>query len=432
MDVHVADEARPSVCPAPTVFVRTLGCKVNRTDSEQIAAALIGQGAELGPEDEASVVIINTCTVTGEADRKARKAVRHALGSATAPVVVVTGCLAALDAEGLESLGDRVVVESDKARVAARVSALLGVRESPSGAAVRHGEGFRIRAGVKVEDGCDAYCAYCIVPFARGVPRSVGLQSVLSEVETLVASGTTEVVLTGINIGRYSSDGLGLPGLVKAVAGTGVRRIRISSVEPLDLTEELLDIFAATPQLCPHLHVPLQSGSDAILASMKRGYTAAEYRERIALVRERLAGVAITTDVIVGFPGESVQDFEDTLALVREVSFTRLHVFRYSKRVGTAAAAMPFQVPSEESARRAAVLRSKDRRLRAAYAVSRHGQEAELLIEEVSSGGPGRSAVGTTGDYLRARIEADDVAPGDLVWVRLGDEVSGVLVAERL
>ncbi|MDT8433529.1 MAG: tRNA (N(6)-L-threonylcarbamoyladenosine(37)-C(2))-methylthiotransferase MtaB [Anaerosomatales bacterium] len=428
----MADRTRQRARPAPTVFVRTLGCKVNRTESEQIAAALIGEGAVLGPEEEASVVIINTCTVTGEADRKARKAVRHALGAASSPVVVVTGCLAALDAEGLESLGGRVVVEPDKERVGARVSALLDVQDSPRGAVVRHGEAFRIRAGVKVEDGCDAFCAYCIVPFARGTPRSVSLRNVLSEVRALVASGTAEVVLTGINIGRYSSDGRGLAGLVEAVAGTGVRRIRISSVEPLDLTEELLGVFAATPQLCRHLHVPLQSGSDAVLASMERGYTSEEYRKRIALVRDRIADVAITTDVMVGFPGESAQDFEDTLELTREIGFTRLHVFRYSKREGTAAAAMPFQVAPEESARRARVLRGQDRHLRATYAALRRGQEAELLVEEVSNGVAGRVAVGTTGDYLRASIGADDVAPGDLLRVRLGDEVCGVLVAERL
>ncbi|MFU8891141.1 MAG: tRNA (N(6)-L-threonylcarbamoyladenosine(37)-C(2))-methylthiotransferase MtaB, partial [Anaerosomatales bacterium] len=417
----MAERARHCERPAPTVFVRTLGCKVNRTESEQIAAALIGEGAVLGPEEEADVVVINTCTVTGEADRKARKAVRHALGAAASPVVVVTGCLAALDAKGLESLGDRVVVEPDKEQVAARVSALLGVWNPLSVvAAVRHGEGFRVRAGVKVEDGCDAFCAYCIVPFARGAPRSVSTRSVLREVEDLVASGTREVVLTGINIGRYSSEGLGLAGLVEAVADTGVRRIRISSIEPLDLTEGLLDVFAATPQLCPHLHVPLQSGSDAVLASMKRGYTVEEYRERIAMVRQRIAGVAITTDVMVGFPGESPRDFEDTLELVEEVGFTRLHVFRYSKREGTAAAAMPFQVAPEESVRRARVLRGRDRHLRATYAESRRGEAAELLVEEVSTSGSDRSAIGTTGDYLRASIAADDVAPGDLVRVRLG------------
>jgi threonylcarbamoyladenosine tRNA methylthiotransferase MtaB len=429
---RVADETSTPECAGPTVHVRTLGCKVNRVDSEQVAAALVGGGVRLVSESEASVVIVNTCTVTGEADRKARKAVRHALASPARPVVVVTGCLAALDAEGLESLGDRIVVEPDREQVAARVSALLGTVLPSTAAPVRSGEGFRIRAGVKVEDGCDAFCSYCIVPYARGMPRSVSLDSVVQEVERLHSSGTAEVVLTGINIGRYDSGGVGLADLVEAVAATGIRRIRVSSVEPLHLTGELLDVFAGMPQLCPHLHVPLQSGSDSILRAMERGYTADEYRERIATVRRRLPGVALTTDVMVGFPGESETDFEKTLAIVREVEFTRLHVFRYSKREGTAAASMPSQVSPVVSARRAAELRAEDTRLRAAYAAARQGGEAEVLVEEVATDGAGALATGTTGDYLRVRLRAEEIAPGDLVRVRLGRVESGVLVSEPL
>jgi MiaB-like tRNA modifying enzyme len=429
---RVTDESSTPDRAGPSVHVRTLGCKVNRVDSEQIAAALVGGGVRLVPESEATVVIVNTCTVTGEADRKARKAVRHALASPARPVVVVTGCLAALDAEGLESLGDRVVVEPEREQVAARVSALLGMAVPSIAAPVRSGEGFRIRAGVKVEDGCDAFCSYCIVPYARGVPRSVSLDRVLQEVERLNSYGTAEVVLTGINIGRYDSGGVGLAGLVEAVAATGIRRIRVSSVEPLDLTGELLDVFAATPQLCPHLHVPLQSGSDSILRAMERGYAADDYLERIAAVRTKLPGAALTTDVMAGFPGESESEFEETLALVREVGFTRLHVFRYSKREGTAAASMPSHVSPVESARRAAMLRAEDKQLRAAYAASRQDGEAEVLVEEVATDDVGAVATGTTGDYLRVRLRAGEIAPGDLVRVRLGRVESGVLISERL
>lgn len=429
---HVADEAPRPECAAPAVFVRTLGCKVNRVESEEVVAALAGSGVRLVPETEASVVIVNTCTVTREADRKARKAVRHALASPIRPVVVVTGCLAALDAEGLESLGDRVVVEPEREQVAACVSALLGLPSASIASPVRSGDGFRIRAGVKVEDGCDSFCAYCIVPFARGVPRSVSLDRVVQEVGRLVAAGTAEVVFTGINIGRYYSDGVGLSGLVGAVAATGIRRIRISSVEPLDLTDELVDVLATTPQLCPHIHVPLQSGSDRVLSNMKRDYAAAEYLERIAMLRKRLPGVALTTDVMVGFPGESQQDFEETLALVRKVAFSRLHVFRYSRREGTAAASMLSQVSPSESAQRAAILRAEDVRLRAAYAASRRGAEAEVLIEEVGSGVSPNLAIGTTGDYLKVGVDGEGIAPGDLVRVRLGSEVSGVILSERL
>ncbi|MBE0417684.1 MAG: MiaB/RimO family radical SAM methylthiotransferase [Coriobacteriia bacterium] len=428
----MADRAQTPEPFRPAVFVRTLGCKVNRAESEEVAAALVGRGVRFVPEDEASVVIVNTCTVTGEADRKARKAVRHALASPAEPVVVVMGCLAALDAEGLELLGDRVVVEPEREHVAARVSALLGVSAHPIVKPVRFGEGFRVRVGVKVEDGCDSFCAYCIVPFARGAPRSVSLGAVVDEVTGLVAAGTAEVVLTGINIGRYDSDGIGLPGLVKEIAATGIRRIRISSIEPLDLTGELLDTLADTPQLCHHLHVPLQSGSDAVLSAMKRGYAATAYLERIDALRKVLPGVALTTDVMLGFPGETERDVEETLALIRQVVFARLHIFRYSKRKGTLAASMGSQVSPPESAHRAARLRAEDSRLRAERAASRCGQEAEVLVEEVVASGEKTTATGTTGDYLRVRLDGAGLAPGDVVRVRLGREVSQVLLAERL
>ncbi len=415
-----------------TVCVRTLGCKVNRAESEGVAASLVGRGVNLVDEEDASVVIVNTCTVTGQADKKARKAVRHALSSRQMPVVVVTGCLAALDAEGLEALGDRVVVEADREQVALRVAAILGAPDSAVRPIQRSGEGFRVRAAVKVEDGCDSFCAYCIVPFARGAPRSVGLDEVLDEVARLSASGTPEVVLTGINIGKYDSDGVGLPGLIEAVAATGVRRVRISSIEPLDITSELLAVLATNPQVCPHLHVPLQSGSDAVLDAMGRGYGAAEYVAKIEAARDAIPDVAITTDVMVGFPGETDRDHEATCSLVAEVRFSRLHVFRYSRRASTRAASMPLQVPPSVSARRAAQLRAEDVRLRSAGAAARLGQEAEVLVEEITSGADEATATGTTGDYLRVRLDATGLSPGNLVRVRLGHETSGVLFAERV
>jgi threonylcarbamoyladenosine tRNA methylthiotransferase MtaB len=429
--VPVSESSPQCDAGALAVSLRTLGCKVNRADSERIAAELMGCGVRLTDEAEARAIVINTCTVTGEADRKARKAVRHALELPQRPVVVVTGCLASLDAERLEALGDRVVVEADRDAVHERVAALLGA--SPGGAAaVRAGEAFRTRVAVKVEDGCDAFCAYCIVPYARGVPRSVPVEEVTADVSRLVASGTVEVVLTGINIGKYRSGAVGLPGLVESVAATGVRRIRLSSIEPLDLTGELLGVLSKTSQVCPHLHVPLQSGSDAVLAAMGRGYTAAEYVERLDAARAALPGVSITTDVMVGFPGESEADFEATRTLVSQGGLSRLHVFRYSKREGTRAAAMDHQVPPDISARRAATLRAEDARLRRKWARARLGQEADVLVERLVADSDGVAAIGTTGDYLTARLDGAGLSCGDLVRVRVGRELAGVVVAERL
>lgn len=414
--------SRPAGVP---VAFRTLGCKVNRVESEDIAADLLGRGAVLVAEDEAAVVVVNTCTVTGEADAKARKAVRQALSAAGGPVVVVTGCLAAVDAQALEAIDERVVVEADKQRVADRVAELLdlgvghgGVVEHP----VRAGEGFRTRAMLKVEDGCDVFCAYCIVPYARGVPRSVGLGDAVAQARALVSAGVREIVLTGINLGRYRDpeSGAALPALVSAIAHTGVARLRLSSIEPPDLTDELLAVLADTPAACAHLHVPLQSGSDAVLAAMRRTYTVAEYLARIDAARAALPGIAVTTDVIAGFPGETEDQAAETLAVVERVGFTKLHVFRYSARPGTPAAEMP-QVDPRVRARRAEALRDLDAVLASRFSARRVGAITEVLVEQVR----GEIAEGTTREYLKVRFEDRGAQPGDLVDVRI-DSAQGL------
>ncbi len=409
------------------VAVRTLGCKVNRVESEDIAADLLGRGARLAPEDEAAVVIVNTCTVTGEADAKARKAVRQALRASRGPVVVVTGCLAAVDRAALEALDERVVVEPAKELVASRVAELLGLADEPHAHAVRAGEGFRTRAMLKVEDGCDNFCSYCIVPHARGVPRGVPLADVVAEAEALVAAGTGEIVLTGINLGRYRDEAVpdtdapagvaDLATLVRAVAATGIARLRLSSIEPPDLTSRLLGTLAETPAVCPHLHVPLQSGSDAVLRAMNRSYTAEQFAGWIADARTALPGLAVTTDVLAGFPGETDQHAAETLAFVERIGFSKLHVFRYSERPGTPAATMSGAVPPEVRAERAAKLRELGERMRAAYVAARQGGEAAVLVERVEDG----VATGTTEDYLRVELPAAGRATGDVVGVVLGE-----------
>ncbi len=433
-----------------TVAFKTLGCKVNRAESDAIAARLLGHGAVLVAEEDADVVVVDTCTVTGEADRKARKAVRHALGLPREPVVVVTGCLAAIDAPMLARLGDRVVVEADKDAVAQRVAGLLGMSEAYEAAsevptdadgahardaAVRARDAFRTRVTVKVEDGCDAFCAYCIVPHARGLPRSVPLATVVAEVEALVAAGVAEVVLAGINLGRYADDafGAGLPALVEAVAGTGVARVRLSSVEPGDLTPELLDVLARTGAACRHLHVPLQSGADTVLRAMGRPYTVAAYAERIAAARTALPGLAVTTDVIAGFPGESEADARHTLDTVRELAFARLHVFRFSPREGTPAAEMPGHLDPQEVAARAERLRELDGELRDAHARSRLAEEVEVLIEDVRPDADGTLvATGTTREYLRAQGPGTGRAAGDIGTLRVTSLQGDVLLGEWL
>ena len=394
------------------VSVRTLGCKVNRVESDTIAATLVAAGALLVDEDEAEAVVLNTCTVTGEADSKARKAVRRALNAGRSPVVVVTGCLAALDSAGLLALGTRVVVESDKSRVAGRVAEALGAPSLAMGhvtADCRVGERFRTRALLKVEDGCDNFCAYCIVPFARGGPRAVPFEEVVRDARALVAAGTPEIVLTGINIGRYRDDssGANLAELIGAVASTGIERLRISSIEPPDLTPELLAVLAAAPAVCEHLHVPLQSGSDAVLSAMGRRYTADQFAERIQAAREAIVGLAVTTDVIAGFPRETEDQHRQTLDFVENVGFAQLHVFRYSARKGTPAAELA-QHPAARRAARAAQLRAQGDRLRQRYLRGRVGSLAEVLVESIAAG----RARGTTRDYVKVDLDANGLRVG--------------------
>jgi threonylcarbamoyladenosine tRNA methylthiotransferase MtaB len=434
-DTPARPTARPLAGPrGPLVALRTLGCKVNRSESDALADELTAAGVALtSDEAAAAVIVINSCTVTGEADAKTRKAVRHALAAPGAPTVVVTGCLAVLNADVLRGLGSRVIVESEKTLVAAVVLRALngvgggGVRREilqGGGAAKRRGvparsldraEGIpdagglsgvpkrRTRATVKVQDGCDHRCSYCIVPDARGPARSVPAADVVARVAALASGDTAEVVLTGVNIGRYADAAGGacdLAALVQAVAATGIRRIRISSIEPLDLTPRLLDVLASLPAVMPHMHVPLQSGCDATLRAMRRGYHTREFADALARARATLPGLAVTTDVIAGFPGETDAHFSETLSFVEECAFTRLHVFRYSRRAGTPAATMPAPVPPRTIAARATALRALGDRLAVSYAASRLGGEADVLVEKVA----GRTAEGTSGDYLRVRV----------------------------
>ncbi len=418
---------------AVSVEVRTLGCKVNRSESEALAEALAGMGvavrhgtagARSAEAPSADVIVVNTCTVTGEADAKARKEVRRALQATDGPVVV-TGCLAAVDAEGLRSLGERVVVAADRGSLTGTVASLAGPlpfagtagKDHPSADAPSRPPR-RTRALVKIQDGCDNRCAYCIVPDARGVPRSVPTADVVARVAALHGEGAAEVVLTGVNIGRYA-DAQGSRDLAELIAGlaaTGVRRIRVSSIEPPDLTDRLLAALADAPAIAPHLHVPLQSGSDRILAAMGRRYDSAAFFNAIARARRALPELAVTTDVIAGFPGEGEDDFAASLDFIAACGFSKLHIFRYSRRAGTPAASSVDQVSPEVTNVRAAILRELSAQLELAHCARRAGARATLLVEQVRDG----VACGTTEDHLRGTGRLDGVRPGELVPVIVG------------
>ena len=361
-----------------------LGCKVNRVEADAFASAFISRGATPLPEEAADLVLVNTCTVTGEAEKKARKAVRHALAINPIAQIVVTGCAAAISPETFTSMDPRVTVMPKSILE----SLLQHDMESPI---ARIGAGFRTRVGVKVQDGCDHACTYCIVHKARGKARSVPLNCVLNDADAQFRAGAKEVVLAGIDIGAYRDGKTALPllaeTLVELADRTSTRnglpaRLRISSIEPLSVDDALIDsLVRFDGRICRHLHIPLQSGSTKVLREMDRPYTADQYLGLIRKIRAALPMIALSTDIIVGFPGETDDDFEATCDLVREASFMRLHVFPYSKREGTPAAKREDQVPANVKRERASRLRSLGAALAQQDLESRRGT-TELCLSQ--------------------------------------------------
>lgn len=412
--------------PRARLAFTTLGCKVNRVEAEQVAAEALACGGILADPEQADVVVVTACAVTAEASHKTRKAVRHALGLPGKPRVLVTGCLTDADAQTLAALSDRVVVERDKKAVAARVRDMAALALVPAAETVRAGEGFRTRALVKIQDGCDNRCAYCIVPETRGAPQSVPAKRVIEEVRALVASGVKEVVLTGINIGRYDDAGIRLPALIERIASTGVERIRLTSIEPPDVTDEFLAVAASIPAFVEHLHVPLQSGCAATLRAMGRRYDPVAYERAIVGAREAIPGLAVTTDVICGFPGESDADAEESERFVERMGFAKLHVFRYSPRPGTPAAERPDRVPPGIVAARAARMRRIGEAAQQRFLRGHVGRVAEVLVETIGKMG----ALGTARDGAHAVIRGCSAVPGQVLSARItgveGETLVGV------
>ena len=394
--------------------VVNLGCKVNRVESDAVAAALLSAGAEPSAAREADLVVVNTCAVTGEAEKKTRKAVRRALSDGPAARVLVTGCAAALDAASFEAMSPRVeVVAKDSLEARARAIAERARRLAsstaeppPTGvgrgapdavaepAALRARGSFPTRAGVKVQDGCDNACTYCIVRVARGRAKSRAADEAVAEAAALARAGVREIVLTGINLATYCdpATGLRLAGLLERLlaATSGLPadggrpcRFRISSVEPADVGDDLVETLAvAGGRVCRHLHLPLQSGSSKVLAEMGRPYDADAFERLVARLRAAVPGIALTTDVIAGFPGETDADFEATRALAARCGFSRIHAFPYSRREGTPAAARADQVDPETRAARARALRELGARLREEDYARRAGTVELALVED--------------------------------------------------
>ena len=417
------------------VALVNLGCRVNRVECDLIANKLQLCGCDISSREDADAIVINTCAVTGEAQTKTRKAVRSAARLPQAPVVVATGCVANLFADELRGVAPDLIVEPRKEIVAARVLDALGIGEDyvdDGGVlAVSPTPTGRTRPGIKIQDGCDNRCAFCIVWKARGPSRSLPSTRIVDAVHEACARNAREVVLTGINLGSYCSpegdalgEGASLSALLRhLLAKTDVQRIRLSSIEPPDVTDELLDTMVASRgRIAPFLHICLQSGCDETLRRMRRVYTSSQFEEKVLHARSRMPRIALGTDVIVGFPGETDEEFEESLAFCRRMEFARMHVFRYSKRPGTPAATAPSQVDPRVSAKRSARMREAARKMRARQMATFVGAEGDVLVQE-----PGAAVSAELFD-----VAVDSSCPvGELVRVRFErvekDRLVGVL-----
>ncbi len=368
--------------------VVNLGCKVNRVESDGFEALLAAAGYDLGSPQESDLIIVNTCTVTGEAEKKTRKAVRKALRQSADAPVLVTGCAAVIDPDEFADMDGRVVVVPKHQMVnAIQAYVDFDLADTSRTLAIPS----RVRVGLKAQDGCDNACTFCIVHIARGPARSVDASSLIKRACQLAAEGVSEIVLTGINLGSYrASDGadlaLLLERLLAATASFQVR-FRISSIEPQDVSDDLIALLAdAQGRVCRHLHLPLQAGSDRVLREMARHYRAADYEALVDRIRTRVPALSLTTDVIAGFPGETEEDFQQTLALAQRCAFSKMHVFPYSVRTGTPAATRRDQVPPDMRIARARALRRLSDELRRADRARRAGTHEMVVVEELGHG----------------------------------------------
>ena len=406
-----------------TFHVKFLGCKVSQADAMLARSRLLAAGHEEAPEADADLHVINTCCITNEAEAKSRQAARRSARDGRR--VIVAGCAANLNASQFDEIAPHVTTlvgaAEDVAREVATVAGPGCIDTEHDVPAIQPISHTRTRGFVKVQDGCDCHCAYCIIPKVRGAARSRPASAILSEIERRVDQGQPEMVMTGISVGGYRDPerGLELGDLMRAAAAVeGVERVRLSSVEVIHVKDSLVRAFAEEPRICPHLHVPLQSGDDGVLAAMGRSYDSAGYMTAIEHLREQVSGVNLTTDVIVGYPTEDEPAFERTLEAVRKAGITKVHTFSFSARPGTAADRLGDPVPPQEKKLRSRELRGLSEVLGRHHRASKLGKVEEVLVDKSSA----ERAAGYSRDYTRYYLAPELAAPGALVALR-GDEL---------
>ncbi|MEH7399847.1 MULTISPECIES: tRNA (N(6)-L-threonylcarbamoyladenosine(37)-C(2))-methylthiotransferase MtaB [Bacillaceae] len=423
----------------PHVAFHTLGCKVNHYETEAIWQLFKAAGYERTEyETKADVYVINTCTVTNTGDKKSRQVIRRAVRKNPDAVICVTGCYAQTSPAEIMAIPgvDIVVGTQDRTKMLDYIEQYRVERQPINGVGnimkARVYEELdvpaftdRTRASLKIQEGCNNFCTFCIIPWARGLMRSRDPKEVVKQATQLVESGYKEIVLTGIHTGGYGQDmkDYNLAMLLKDLETVeGLKRVRISSIEASQITDEVIEVLRHSNIVVRHLHVPLQSGSDTVLKRMRRKYTMAEFAERIEKLREVLPNCSITSDVIVGFPGESEEEFMETYNFIRDNKFSELHVFPYSKRTGTPAARMEDQVDEEIKNERVHRLIELSNQLAKEYASMFDGDVLEVIPEEkYTEDGAEGLLIGYTDNYLKVVFEGTEDMIGKIVKVKIAE-----------
>lgn len=403
-----------------TVAYHNLGCKVNSYEMDAMLQSLRQRGYQIVPfEDKADIYIVNTCTVTNIADRKSRQMLHKAKKTNPEGIVVAVGCYVQSDTQAVEAdhAVDLLIGNNKKKELVQILEDYMNGVKQESVIDINHTSEYEemqitstaehTRAYIKIQDGCNQFCSYCMIPYARGRVRCRAKASVLEEIRGLASVGYKEFVLTGIHISSYGMEDLLT--LVQAIDTIeGVERIRLGSLEPRIVTEDFVRGVSASTHLCPHFHLSLQSGCDSVLKRMNRHYTAEEYLAGVRLLRRYFENPAVTTDVIVGFPGETEREFDITRSFVETVGFYEMHIFKYSMRKGTRAAVMPDQVPEEVKAHRSGVLQAIEQRDSSAFRASYIGKDVQVLFEEKKVIEGEAYWIGHTREYVKVACRAQD------------------------
>ena len=432
-----------------TFTIKTLGCKVNQFESEVMAGLLSAAGWVQRPDGPVDLYIVNTCTVTGKGAGQSRQYLRHCRRENPQAVIIAAGCYATVGADEIRAMGcvDAIVGHAAKYKIPDMAARLLHGGVMPSSVdegdaremfarfSFQPADRSRARPVLKIQDGCNAFCTYCIVPYARGRSVSMAPDQVLGAVREIAAAGYPEVVLTGIHLGAYGLD-LSPPQslyqlLVLIDQNRAVGRIRLSSLEPRELTDEIIGLAANSRRICRHFHLPLQSGSDAVLARMTRPYTAAFFRERVEKIIDAMPAAAIGIDVLVGFPGEGDEEFAQTVSLLNDLPVAYLHIFPFSPRPGTPAADFADPVHPAVISERCRLLRQMGAAFRERFSRRQQGRTATVRIEDKRDRISGLLK-GVTDNYLTVLVDADDDLKNRDVCVSLSEPLGGLRVRGEL